>query len=78
LIVDQNLDDEMATKKVFKTMFEVRDEEAYARGYAIGISKSIRAIIKWSSLTDAEIAREIDIEESLVIIERQKLLIEQH
>jgi hypothetical protein len=63
----------MATKKVFKTMFEVREEEAYARG----ISKSIRAIVKLTSLTDAEIAKALEIEESLVIIERQKFLSEQ-
>jgi hypothetical protein len=75
----------MATKKVFKTMFEVRDEEAYAkgyargyaRGYAIGISKSIRAIIKWFSLTDAEIAKQFSVDEGLVKSVRQEFMASQ-
>jgi hypothetical protein len=46
LIVEQNIDDEMATKKVFKTTFEVVKEE----GILEGLHKGILALLKTTTL----------------------------
>jgi predicted transposase YdaD len=84
-IVEQNIDDEMATKKVFKTMFEVREEKAELRGELKGklegelkgLRKAIFLALKTSSLTDAQIALELDIDETFVKSVRQEFIASQ-
>jgi hypothetical protein len=56
----------MATKKVFKTMFEVREEKV--------LRKSIFALLKVTSYTDAQIAQELDADEAFVKLVRQEFL----
>jgi hypothetical protein len=63
----------MATKKVFKTMFEVREERAELRIYR----KSIWALLKATSYTDAQIAEELGADEALVKSVRQEFLASQ-
>jgi hypothetical protein len=60
----------MATKKVFKTMFEVRDEKAELRG----LRKGILALIAETSLTNTQIAKMVDVEEAFVKAIRQEFL----
>jgi Putative transposase, YhgA-like len=88
-IVEQNIDDEMATKKVFKTMFEVREEraklegelkgklEGELKGELKGLRKAIFLSLKTASLTDAQIAFELDIDESFVKSVRQEFIASQ-
>jgi hypothetical protein len=81
-IVEQNLEDEMGTKKVFKTIFEIAEERAAAqgelrgelKGELKGMRKAIFYILKTTSLTDAQIAAELDIDETLVKTMRQELI----
>jgi hypothetical protein len=63
----------MATKKVFKTMFEVREERAELRIFR----KSIWALLKATSYTDAQIAEELGADEALVKSVRQEFLASQ-
>jgi predicted transposase YdaD len=67
----------MATKKVFKTMFEVREEKAELRGELKSLRKGIFLSLKTASLTDAQIALELDIDESFVKSVRQEFMASQ-
>jgi hypothetical protein len=67
----------MATKKVFKTMFEVREEHAIAKTEIKIFRKSIWALLKATSYTDAQIAEELGADEALVKIVRQEFLASQ-
>ena len=69
-IVEQNIDDEMATRKVIKTMFEVREE----KGELKGLRKAIFFALRTTSLTDAQIALELETDESFVKKVRQEFL----
>jgi predicted transposase YdaD len=64
----------MATKKVFKTMFEVREEKAKLEGKHEVLRKAIFLTLKTSSLTDAQIALELDADEAFVKLVRQEFL----
>jgi cysteinyl-tRNA synthetase len=76
-IVEQNIDDEMATKKVFKTMFEVRDEKAKLEVKLEGLHKGILALLKTTTLTNAQIAKMLDVEEAFVKAIRQEFMASQ-
>jgi cysteinyl-tRNA synthetase len=69
-IVDQNLDDEMATKKVFKTTFEVVKEE----GKLEGLRQGVLALLMATTLTNAQIAKMLDVEETFVKTIRQEFM----
>jgi hypothetical protein len=69
-IVEQNLDIDMATKKVFKTVFEIAKEE----GELEGLRKAIFYILKTTSLTDAQIAAELETDEVFVKSVRQEFI----
>jgi hypothetical protein len=85
-IVEQNLEDEMGTKRVFKTIFEIAEERAAAQGELKGelkgklegklegLRKAIFYILKTTSLTDAQIAIELEIDEAFVKIVRQEFI----
>ena len=70
----------MAKRKVFKSTYEIVAEEAEARGFARGFArglanalrKCILPFVKMTTLTDAEIAKGLDVEESLVKLIRQE------
>jgi predicted transposase YdaD len=72
----------MATRKVFKTTFEIVAEEAELKGKlegelkgkAEGLRKAIFFILKTTSLSDAEIALELDTDVSFVKTVRQEFL----
>jgi hypothetical protein len=63
----------MATKKVFKTTFEVAEERAELRG----LRKGILALIAETSLTNAQIAKMLDVEEAFVKAIRQEFMASQ-
>ena len=71
----------MATRKVIKTMFEVRDEKAELRGKLEGklngLRKAIFFALKTTSLTDAQIALELETDEAFVKKVRQEFLASQ-
>jgi hypothetical protein len=67
----------MATKKIFKTMFEVREERAIAKTEIKIFRKSIWALLKATSYTDAQIAQELDADEAFVKLVRQEFLASQ-
>lgn len=69
-IVEQNIDDEMATKKVFKTMFEVRDEKAKLEGMRPGIFYLLRT----TAFSDAQITLELNTDEETVKMVRKEFL----
>jgi Putative transposase, YhgA-like len=77
-IVEQNLDTEMATRKVFKTSYEIVAEEAELKGELKGkaevLRKAIFFILKTTSLSDTEIALELDTAVSFVKTVRQEFL----
>jgi hypothetical protein len=58
----------MATKKVFKTMFEGKLE---------GLHKGILALLKTTTLTNAQIAKMLDVEEAFVKAIRQEFMTSQ-
>jgi predicted transposase YdaD len=72
----------MATRKVFKTTFEIVAEEAELKGKAEGklegeingLRKAIFFILKTTSFTDAEIALELDTDISFVKTVHQEFL----
>jgi predicted transposase YdaD len=68
----------MATRKVFKTTFEIVAEEAELKGElkgkAEGLRKAIFFILKTTSLSDTEIALELDTAVSFVKTVRQEFL----
>jgi hypothetical protein len=63
----------MATKKVFKTTFEVVKEE----GILEGLHKGILALLKTTTLTNAQIAKMLDVEEAFVKAIRQEFMTSQ-
>jgi predicted transposase YdaD len=72
----------MGTKKVFKTIFEIAEERAAAqgelkgelKGKLEGLRKGIFYILKTTSLTDAQIAVELEIDEVFVKTVRQEFI----
>jgi hypothetical protein len=68
----------MATRKVFKTTFEIVAEEAKLEGKLEGklevLRKAIFFILKTTSLNDAEIAVELETSASFVKTVRQEFL----
>jgi hypothetical protein len=60
----------MATRKVFKTSYEIVEE----RGELKGLRKAIFYILKTTPLTDAQIAAELETEEALVKTVRQEFM----
>jgi lysyl-tRNA synthetase class I len=75
-IVEQNLESEMATRKVFKSTYEIVEEIAQAKGEAKGLAvirKAIAFMARTTSMTDVQIAKELDAEESFVKAIRQEL-----
>jgi predicted transposase YdaD len=68
----------MGTKRVFKTIFEIAEERAAAQGKLEGklegLRKAIFYILKTSSLTDAQIAVELEIDEVFVKTVRQEFI----
>jgi Putative transposase, YhgA-like len=69
-IVEQNIDTDMATRKVFKTSYEIVKEE----GKLEGLRKAIFYILKTTSLTDAQIAVELETDEAFVKTVRQEFI----
>jgi hypothetical protein len=67
----------MATKKVFKTTFEVAEERAIAKTVIKVFRKSIWALLKVTSYNDAQIAQELDADEAFVKLVRQEFLASQ-
>jgi predicted transposase YdaD len=68
----------MGTKRVFKTIFEIAEERAAAqgelKGKLEGLRKAIFYILKTTSLTDAQIAVELEIDEAFVKTVRQEFI----
>jgi predicted transposase YdaD len=64
----------MATKKVFKTVFEIAKEEGELEGEQKGLRKAIFYILKTTSLTDAQIAAELETDEAFVKTVRQEFI----
>jgi predicted transposase YdaD len=60
----------MAIKKVFKTVFEIAKEEGELKGQLEGEQKVLRKaifyILKTTSLTDAQIAAELETDKAFV------------
>jgi predicted transposase YdaD len=67
----------MATKKVFKTTFEVGEERAKLEGKLEGLHKGILALLKTTTLTNAQIAKMLDVEEAFVKAIRQEFMASQ-
>jgi hypothetical protein len=64
----------MATRKVFKTSYEIVAEEAKLEGKLEVLRKAIFFILKTTSLNDAEIAVELETSASFVKTVRQEFL----
>jgi hypothetical protein len=60
----------MATRKVFKTSYEIVEE----RGELKGLRKAIFYILKTTSLTDAQITAELETNEAFVKAVRQEFM----
>jgi hypothetical protein len=60
----------MATRKVFKTSYEIVEE----RGKLEGLRQGILALLKATSLTNLEIAKMMNVEETLVKTVRQEFI----
>jgi hypothetical protein len=60
----------MATKKVFKTIFEVRDEKAKLEG----MRPSIFYLLRTTAFSDAQIALELNTDEETVKMVRKEFL----
>jgi Putative transposase, YhgA-like len=73
-IVEQNIDTDMATRKVFKTSYEIVKEEGKLEGKLEGLRKAIFYILKTTSLTDAQIAAELETDEVFVKSVRQEFI----
>jgi hypothetical protein len=85
-IIEQNLDTDMATRKVFKTSCEIVAEEAELRGELRGelkgelegelkgLRKGIFYLLRTTSFNDKEIAFELEIEEAIVKMVRQEFM----
>jgi predicted transposase YdaD len=85
-IVEQNLDPDMATRKVFKTSYEIVAEEAELKGKLEGelkgelkgklegLRKGIFYLFRTTSFSDKEIAFELEIEEAIVKMVRQEFM----
>jgi hypothetical protein len=74
LIVEQNIDTDMATRKVFKTSYEIVKEEGKLEGEQKGLRKVIFYILKTTSLTDPQIAVELETDEVFVRTVRQEFM----
>jgi predicted transposase YdaD len=68
----------MAKRKVFKTVFEIAKEEGELKGKLEGEQKGLRKaifyILKTTSLTDAQIAVELETDEAFVKTVRQEFI----
>jgi predicted transposase YdaD len=72
----------MATRKVFKTTFEIVEEKAEAKGKLEGklegelkgLRKAIFFILRTTALTDAQIAVELETDEAFVKTVRQEFI----
>jgi predicted transposase YdaD len=72
----------MAKRKVFKTVFEIAKEEGELKGKLEGelegeqkvLRKAIFYILKTTSLTDAQIAIELETDEAFVKTVRQEFM----
>jgi predicted transposase YdaD len=64
----------MATRKVFKTSYEIVEEKAEAKGKLEGLRKAIFFILRTTALTDAQIAFELEIDEAFVKTVRQEFI----
>jgi Putative transposase, YhgA-like len=77
-IVEQNIDDEMGTKKVFKTIFEVAEEKAELKGLRQGELKGLRqgilVLFTATNLTNQEIAKMMNVDEAFVKTLRQEFM----
>jgi hypothetical protein len=60
----------MATRKVFKTTFEIAKEE----GELKGLRKGVWALLKATTYTDAQIAAELETDEAFVKTVRQEFI----
>jgi predicted transposase YdaD len=75
----------MATRKVFKTSYEIIAEAAEAKGEAKGklegklegLRKGVIALIVATTSTNAQIAKMLDVEESFVKTVRQEFMASQ-
>jgi predicted transposase YdaD len=84
-IVEQNLEEEMATRKVFKTSYEIAEEKAAAKGKIEGkleglnrgLRKGVWALLRATTYTDAQIAAELETDEAFVKTVRQEFLASQ-
>jgi transposase len=63
----------MATKKVFKTTFEVVKEE----GKLEGLRQGVLALLMATTLTNSQIAKMLDVEEAFVKAIRQEFMASQ-
>ncbi|MDZ7876305.1 MAG: Rpn family recombination-promoting nuclease/putative transposase [Saprospiraceae bacterium] len=73
-IVEQNLEEDMATKRIFKTTFEVAEERAEARGEAKMLRKAIVLLLQTSTFTNSQIAKALEANEAFVATVRQELM----
>jgi DNA-binding NarL/FixJ family response regulator len=71
-IVEQNLDTEMATRKVFKTSYEIVAEEAELKGKLEGLRQGVIALLMATSSTNAQIAKMLNVDEVFVKTIRQE------
>jgi predicted transposase YdaD len=62
----------MATKKVFKTSYEVVEEKGKLEGKLEGLTQGILVLFKATSLSNAEIAKMMNVDEAFVKSIRQK------
>jgi hypothetical protein len=77
-IVEQNLEENMATRKVFKTSFEIVEEKAEARGEARGEAKMLRkaivSFLQTTTFSNAQIAKILETNEAFVATVRQEIM----
>jgi predicted transposase YdaD len=68
----------MATKKVFKTSYKVVEEKAKLEGKLEGLTQGILAFLKATSLSNAEIAKMMNVDEAFVKSLRQEFMTSKH
>jgi hypothetical protein len=73
-IVEQNLEKDMAKRKIFKTSYEIVAEQAEAKGEAKMLHKAIQSFVRTTALSNAQIAKELDTNEAFVASVRQEML----
>jgi predicted transposase YdaD len=64
----------MATRKVFKTTFEIVEERGELKGKLEGLRKGVWALLKATNYTDAQIAAELETDEAFVKTVRQEFI----